>query len=113
MTLQGQSQTKYGGSYQIFNGIFFKKKQDLKNFYKLQEQAPMNLRVHTLKQQFKELAKLKNDQCVFLIQQYDKNLNVPHSINSPVFSIIGALFLYIFWLIFNAAPMINFANLNQ
>lgn len=45
------------------------------------------------------------DQCVKLIQLYDKNLNKSHELNSSQFAIIGSLFLYVGWLMLNASSV--------
>jgi ammonia channel protein AmtB len=79
--------------------------KDLKNFYNFDEETPMKFRIYLFRQQFKEFSTLKQDQCVKLIQLYDKNLNKSHELNSSQFAIIGSLFLYVGWLMLNASSV--------
>jgi len=82
--------------------------KDIKNFYKFDEETPMKFRIYLFRQQFKEFSSLKQDQCVKLIQLYDKNLNKSHELNSSQFAIIGSLFLYVGWLMLNASSVLTF-----
>lgn len=79
--------------------------KDLKNFYNFDEETPMKFRIFLFRQQFKEFSTLKVDQCIKLIQLYDKNLNKSHELNSSQFAIIGSLFLYVGWLMLNASSV--------
>ena len=79
--------------------------KDLKNFYNFDEETPMKFRIYLFRQQFKEFSTLKQDQCIKLIQLYDKNLNKSHELNSSQFAIIGSLFLYVGWLMLNASSV--------
>lgn len=65
----------------------------------------MKFRIYLFRQQFKEFSTLKQDQCIKLIQLYDKNLNKSHELNSSQFAIIGSLFLYVGWLMLNASSV--------
>ena len=53
-----------------------------KSFYNFDEDTPMKFRIFIFRQQFKEFSTLKQDQCIKLIQLYDKNLNKSHELNS-------------------------------
>lgn len=75
------------------------------NFYNYDESTPMKFRLYIFRAQFKEFSTLKNDQCVFLIQTYDRNVEKSHELNSPQFAIIGSLFLYVGWLMLNASSV--------
>ena len=46
--------------------------KDMKNFYNFDEDTPMKFRIYLFRQQFKEFSTLKQDQCIKLIQLYDK-----------------------------------------
>lgn len=85
---------------------FMKDSRDVKNFYNFDEETPMKFRVYLFRQQFKEFSSLKIDQCQRLIRLYDSNLRKSHKINSPQFSLIGSLFLYVGWLMFNASSVL-------
>jgi len=79
--------------------------KEFKNFYNFDEETPMKFRIYLFRQQFKEFSTLKVDQCIKLIQLYDKNLNKSHELNSSQFAIIGSLFLYVGWLMLNASSV--------
>jgi hypothetical protein len=77
----------------------------LNQFYNFNEDTPMKFRIYLFRQQFQEFSTLKSDQCIKLIQMYDRNLNRSHETNSSSFAIIGGLFLYTGWLMLNASSV--------
>ena len=79
--------------------------KDMKNFYNFDEDTPIKFRIYLFRQQFKEFSTLKQDQCIKLIQLYDRNINKSHELNSSQFAIIGSLFLYVGWLMLNASSV--------
>ena len=48
---------------------------------------------------------LKQDQCIKIIELYDKNLYKPRELNSQQFTVIGSFFIYIGWLALNAGSV--------
>jgi len=87
------------------NNIRVTHRKNLNSFYNFSEDAPMKFRIYLFRQQFQEFSTLKQDQCIKLIQLYDKNLNRSHETNSSSFAIIGGLFLYTGWLMLNASSV--------
>ena len=86
-----------------------KEVKDFKSFYNFDEETPMKFRIYLFRQQFKEFSTLKQDQCIKLIQLFDRNLNKSHELNSSQFAIIGSLFLYVGWLMLNASSVFQIA----